>query len=247
MEPAGNGAMPAAIPWLRSFGKRSGRTLRPSRRDCLRTILPQVALTLPTGDGLLDPRTVFAGPMATVCLEIGFGAGEHLLGLARAYPQAGLIGCEPYLPGVSGLLSRLDAGLGERVRVFPDDARLLLDRLAPASVQRIFILFPDPWPKRRHRARRLVNRALLDALARVLSPGGDWLFASDDADYASATLALATEHPGFRWTAQTAADWRTPPPEWFATRYQRKAEARGGACVYLRFGRTDHPFDVSAA
>jgi tRNA (guanine-N7-)-methyltransferase len=231
----GNGPRPAGR--LPVFGRRHGRPLRPGRRALLDNRLAGIAVELPAGDQLLDPARLFADAVADVWLEIGFGAGEHLAGRALAHPEVGFIGCEPYANGVAALLARIAALKLERVRIFADDGRLLLSRLAANSLGRAFVLFGDPWPKRRHRRRRFIQPETLDQFARVLRPGGELLFASDNMDYVRCTLAMASAHPALAWCVDGPRDWREPPAGWVATRYQSKALSRGASCVYLRFRR----------
>lgn len=201
--------------------------------------LEAMALRLPADRAaLLDPRLVFDPPRPRVWLEIGFGAGEHLLGQAARDCEAGLIGCEPFINGVAACVAAAAAGgYTQRVRVFADDARMLLGRMMPASVERAFVLFPDPWPKRRHRCRRLLSDATIDGLAAVLSDDGELRFASDDRDYALSTLARVTGHPAFAWAAQRPADWREPPADWVSTRYEMKARAAARTPLFFRFFR----------
>jgi tRNA (guanine-N7-)-methyltransferase len=195
-------------------------------------VLPRIAVP----DGPLDPRTLFPSARE-VWLEIGFGAGEHLAHQAARNPDIGLIGCEPYIAGVAACLARIvDAGLGN-VRIHADDARALLPRLTPASLARIDLLFPDPWPKPRHRKRRLVDRANLDLIARCLAPGGLFRFATDDPDYAARTLALASRHGAFAWEAAGPADWRRPADAGPLSRCEAKAGSAGRPTVYLAFRR----------
>lgn len=237
MDPDGTAAAAGAAAPFRLYGRRKGRPLRPGRRAQLANQLRRLAL--PTdGDGPIDPRHVFDPPRPRVWLEIGFGSGEHLIGQARNDDDVGLIGCEPFLNGVAALTAAVIAGgLEERVRVFADDARLLLPRLEPASLERVFVLFPDPWPKRRHHRRRLIQAHTVAAIAGVLRCGGELRFASDDEDYALATLQLLTDHPDFVWAARRADDWRQPPADWVTTRYEMKARAAGRAPLFLRFFR----------
>jgi tRNA (guanine-N7-)-methyltransferase len=203
--------------------------------------LPSARLTLPPAGHTIDPRTIFCGKVSEVWLEIGFGHGEHLLGQAASHPTVGLIGCDPWIDGVAALLARSDPALLARLRVLADDARPFLKALNDASLGRIFILFPDPWPKRRHHRRRLIQADTLHQIARSLRPGGELFFASDHAGYVRWTLALAAEEPALQWCARRPADWRRPPEGWVTTRYQRKAEARGAVCHYLRFCRRSGP------
>ncbi len=170
-------------------------------------------------------------------LEIGFGAGEHLAAQAAARPDVTILGCETFVNGIAGLLTQVEArGLGN-VRIFPDDANLLLPRLAPASVARAFLPFLDPWPKTRHHKRRFVQPATLDQLARVLADDAELRFASDHPGYVAWTLALAQPHPAFAWTASGPEDWRRRPADAVMTRYEAKALDRGARCYYLSFRR----------
>ncbi len=176
--------------------------------------------------------------MTEVWLEIGFGAGEHLLAQARRHPDLGFIGCEPYANGVAALLPAIAEDGIETIRIFPDDVRLLLPRLAAASLSRIFVLFPDPWPKARHHERRLISPPVIAELARVLRPGGELRLASDHTGYIRWMLEhLTRERSPFRWLARRPDDWRTRPEGAIPTRYEEKALARGAACAYLRFVR----------
>ena len=192
-------------PTRRVYGRRRGRPLRQGRRRLTEGLLPQLAITLPP-EGALNPTTLFPTPPAAVWLEIGFGAGEHLAAQAEQHPGTGFIGCEVFENGVArliGEIARRDLG---NIRIFADDARLLLDRLAPASIGRVFILFPDPWPKQRHHKRRLVAPATLDRLAIVMQPGAELRLATDDPDYLAWMLDHLTAHPDFVWAARTRAD-----------------------------------------
>jgi tRNA (guanine-N7-)-methyltransferase len=171
-----------------------------------------------------------------VWLEIGFGAGEHLAADARANPEIGLIGAEAYRDGIAALLRHIERDGLTNVRVFPDDARLLLERLTEGSLTRAVLLFPDPWPKRRHHKRRFVSRTTLDRLAFVLADEGELLFATDHDDYVRWTLEHVLAHPAFEWLARGPQDWRVRPYP-APTRYESKARARGRRCAYLRFAR----------
>ena len=171
-----------------------------------------------------------------VWLEVGFGGGEHLLEQARANPRIGLIGAEPYEAGVAKLLSKIEDTDASNIRIHEGDARDVVEVLPDASLGRVFILFPDPWPKTRHHKRRFVQMEMLDALARVMKPGAELRLASDDAGYIAWTLERVLAHPGFAWTAERAADWKTRPQGWPQTRYE--AKALHGPPAYLSFRRT---------
>lgn len=223
---------------IHTYGRRHGRRLRPGQQALRRDLLPRLAVAV-DADGRVDPRALFDAGIRSVWLEIGFGGGEHLAAQAASHPDAGIIGCEPYVNGVVSLLAQVRArGLGN-VRIWPGDARPLLRALPDRSVARVFVLFPDPWPKARHHKRRLVAAPVLDELARVLAPGGELRLATDDADYLAWMLERLTAHAAFRWTAQRPADWRVRPPDWPETRYEAKAAAAGRRPAYLRFSRVD--------
>ena len=175
--------------------------------------------------------------MEDVWLEVGFGSGEHLLDQARAHPHVGLIGAEPYEAGVAKLLSKLAEAPLLNLLIHEGDARDVIAALPDASLGRVFILFPDPWPKTRHHKRRFVQTEMLDALARVMRPGAELRFASDDAGYLAWTLERLLAHPDFAWTAETDADWNIRPAGWTQTRYE--AKALHGPPAYLCFVRRD--------
>ena len=227
------------------YGRRKGPKLSAHKEELCRTLLPQLALHLEQG---ADPRLYFSSwpgsdaqaerdpaiqSVTDVWLEVGFGSGEHLLEQARVHPRIGLIGAEPYEAGVAKLLSKL---AGEtNIRLHEGDARDIVEALPDASLGRVFILFPDPWPKTRHRKRRFVQTEMLDALARVMKQGAELRIASDDGAYVDWTLERLMAHPSFAWTARSAADWRTRPPTWPKTRYE--AKALHGPPAYLLFVR----------
>jgi tRNA (guanine-N7-)-methyltransferase len=217
-------------------GRRRSHRLRPGRRRLLTERLPEVELTVPE-TGRIDPAGLFAD-RRPLWLEIGFGGGEHLAAQAAAHPERGLIGCEPYIDGVARLLALAEAARLENLRVVVDDARLLLDALPDRCLERIFVLFPDPWPKTRHHKRRIVNPATAAQFARVLAPGGELRLATDDMSYARWMLQVLSPVRQLAWLARRPRDWRERPPDWPATRYEGKALAAGRRCVYLRFERS---------
>jgi tRNA (guanine-N7-)-methyltransferase len=211
--------------------------LRQGRRLLAASLLPRIAVTPPDA-GPLDPKTLFpAPPPPAVWLEIGFGAGEHLAHQAEQHPEIGFIGCEVFENGIARLLGDIAHRELANIRIFADDARLLLDCLMPASIGRVFILFPDPWPKERHHKRRLVARATLDRLGIVMQPGAELRLATDDPGYLVWMLEHVTAHPEFEWLARGPTDWRERPPDWPATRYEEKARAAARTPVFLRFAR----------
>lgn len=213
------------------YGRRVGPKLRPTRQVLLDTLLPRLQLdaTRP-----IAPHALFGA--RPLWLEIGFGAGEHLAEQAAAHPEIGLIGVEPFLNGVAALLAQIEARDLDNLRIVVDDARLVLAHLPDASVVRLFVLFPDPWPKARHHKRRIVNAATLADMARVMAPGAELRFATDHMGYARWVLELMQRQSAFVWQAARARDWRERPEDWPATRYERK-RLTGVKPVYLRFTR----------
>lgn len=220
-------------------GRRQGPKLRQGAKDLLSELMPRVGFAVVPGMPL-DPLALFGGRSRALWLEIGFGGGEHLAAQAAAHPEVGFLGVEPFINGVAKLLRAVEAGPLANVRILKDDARLLLDALPEASLERAYVLFPDPWPKLRHHKRRIVNGRTLGDLARVIRPGGELRLATDDADYARWMLAAALALPRFLWTAKCARDWREPPADWTPTRYEAKARASGRQPVFLTFLRLEH-------
>jgi tRNA (guanine-N7-)-methyltransferase len=221
---------------LRSFGRRRGRKLSAFQDGLLRDVLPRLALDLKTA-APAHATQLFAVSVREVWLEIGFGGGEHLIGQARANRQVGMIGCEPFLDGVVKVLTQIERDGLKTVRLHADDARDVLRWLPEASIARAFVLFPDPWPKRKHLKRRLVNGALLDGLARVMRLGGELRVGTDIADYARTMLMAFQGEPRFRWTAEGPDGWRVRPSDWPQTRYEDKAVREGRRSCYLLFER----------
>jgi len=219
-------------PRLHFHGRRLGKPLRTAQKKLVDEVLPRIRFAAPD-----DPAAAFGRPVDGVWLEIGFGGGEHLLAQARAHPDTGMIGCEPFMNGIAKVLTAIDQEGIANIRLHDDDARPLLEALPDASIDRVYLLFADPWPKKRHNKRRFVVPENLDKLARVLKDGGELRFASDHADYVVWALEHLSRHPALRWLARRPADWRCPPADWVRTRYQEKAEARGDVCTFLRFRR----------
>jgi tRNA (guanine-N7-)-methyltransferase len=212
------------------YGRRKGPKSSARQLFLRQTMLPKLALAL---GQKRDPRTYFSVPVDEVWLEIGFGAGEHLLELARTNPAAGLIGAEAYQSGTDKLLSKLCDGDLARIRIHEGDGREIFTALPDACLGRFCLLFPDPWPKHRHAKRRFVQMEILDALARVMKPGAELRIASDDAGYIAWSLERLMAHPAFRWTAQSPQDWNIRPAGWPQTRYE--AKALHGPPAYLAF------------
>lgn len=218
------------------YGRRSGPGLRAAQRERLTRLLPRLAIDLPAA-GALDPRSLFTPERRSVWLEIGFGGGEHLAAQAAANPEVGLIGVEPFIDGVARLLAQVEEQELVNIRLLVDDARLLLDRLPAASIDRIFVLFADPWPKKRHWKRRIVNAETVARFADLLVDGGELRVATDDPGYRRWALACLLGEERLDWCVQGPEDWRRRPPDWPPTRYEKKALAAGRQPVFLRFRR----------
>ncbi len=216
------------------FGRRKGKPLRGLQADTLKAGLSSLKIDL--GQPAPQPLSqLFPVAVDGIRLEIGFGGGEHLVHRAGEEPQTGFIGVEPFVNSMAKLLSRVrDLGL-DNIRVYEDDATQLLDWLPDACIDRIDLLYPDPWPKRKHWKRRFVSEVNLTRFHRVLKPGGLFCFASDIDTYVNWTLQHCRDHGGFAWTARNAADWLTPYAGWPGTRYEAKARREGRSSAYLTF------------
>lgn len=217
------------------YGRRQGRPLRKAQRARLSDFLPQISIE--SLERLDDPIALFDPPVKAIWLEVGFGGGEHLAAQALAHPEIGFIGCEPFMNGVARLVRTVETSNIENIRVYAEDARRLIEALPDRSVERCFILFPDPWPKRRHHRRRIVSPETLTELARVMADSARLRLASDHRDYVRWMLFHTLRQDAFEWCAKRPEDWRTRPPDWPPTRYEEKAAQRGETSIYLEFMR----------
>ncbi len=219
---------------LTLYGRSKGKALRPHQAQLVAAVLPTLevdAARLAVGAPLFDfaPRELW--------LEIGFGGGEHLVAQALAHPDVGFIGCEPFLNGIAKALAAIERDGVGNVRLRAGDARPLIEATPDAALSRVFILYPDPWPKRRHNRRRVVSRQTVAELARAARSGATVRFATDIDDYAGWTLARFLDSPHFRWLAEDAEVWRRQWDDWSPTRYEAKAKLAGRTPVYLTFVR----------
>jgi len=201
------------------------------------TLLPRIAIPLPAEGESLDLASLFSDPVDQLWLEIGFGGGEHLAAQAANHPKIGIIGVEPFINGVASLLAHIDKDNLKNVRIYGDDVRQIIDAIPINSLDQVFILFPDPWPKKRHNRRRIISMELLDSLARIMKDNAEFRFASDHMEYGAWALERATRHPDFQWNARTKADWQTPPEGWVTTRYETKGRKKGDVPAYFTFVR----------
>ena len=206
-------------PPLRSFGRIKGRPIKPRQAALMETLLPRIALDPAAGP--VEPQALAPGA-AEAWLEIGFGGGEHMAAQAARRPDALVMGAEPFLNGAASALRHVDEAGLVNVRLFIGDARELVTALPDASIDRAFVLFPDPWPKARHHKRRIIQADTVGELARVLKVGGRLRFATDVADYADWALERFLGQPRLKWLADAAGDWRIPPADHITTRYETK-------------------------
>jgi tRNA (guanine-N7-)-methyltransferase len=231
--PRAYGATSDYLPAL--YGRTKGHPLRRRQKALLDELLPKIAMPDPER-GAIDLAAMFPDA-ARVELEIGFGGGEHLAWQAARNPDAGFIGAEPFINGVAQLLQKIDADGLTNIRVRHGDARPLIEALPAHSLSRIYVLHPDPWPKKRHFKRRMISPWFFAEAARLLKPGGELRVASDIPDYVRWTLMHAQNAEAFDWTAERADDWRIRPDDWPQTRYEAKALKEGRAPAYLKFTR----------
>lgn len=232
--PASKPSSPADHRPLRSFGRIKSRAIKPRQAALFDTLLPGITVPDPA-NGPIDPLALMPGARAA-WLEIGFGGGEHLAAQAARHPDAVMIGCEPFLNGVGSALRHIDEAGLKNVRIHADDARAVVDALPDASLDRVMILFPDPWHKARHNKRRLVQDEFAQSLARKLKPGGRLRFVTDWKDYADWALERFLRTPGLQWLADEADDWRVAPDDHVVTRYEEK-KLGDTAPIFLEFER----------
>jgi len=216
------------------FGRRKGHKLRPHQAQLIETLLPLLALDL-SAPVPADLRTLFPVPVGDVALEIGFGGGEFMIAQAREQPRTGIIGVEPFINGMAKALAAIETSGLRNIRLHFDDAINLIAWLPDASLARIDLIHPDPWPKRRHWKRRFIQDEMVARLARILRPGGEFRFVTDIADYAAWTLLRLLRSGKFEWTARRADDWRRPWPGFAPTRYHTKAAREDRASCFLVF------------
>jgi tRNA (guanine-N7-)-methyltransferase len=220
----------------RLYGRRKGKKLSALQVNLRETLLPRLALD--PAQPIISTPDLFSNATRDIWLEIGFGGGEHLAAEAAAHPDEGFIGCEFFENGVVKVLTLIAHKDLNNVRLYQGDAAAIIDALPAQSLAGAYLLYPDPWPKRRQRKRRFLSDNMLKRLARIMRPGAEIRFATDIDDNAGWTLARVLESPDFEWRAQSAQDWREPWSGWASTRYEAKALAAGRTPVYLSFVRT---------
>ena len=221
-------------------GRKHGRPLKRGRSDVLEGLLPRLEVFKPAlrEDGKLEPKDLFDVEPGVLHLEIGFGNGEHLVDILEANPGHFIIGAEPYTNGVSAFLTMVkDDPPLKHCRILMDDALKIVHSLIPASVDYLYILNPDPWPKSRHHKRRVVSPENLTAFARVLKDGGTMIQTTDVDDLADWMVTQTINCPDFEWQAESSKDWQTSPKGWLPTRYEEKGREAGRKQTYLIYKR----------
>ena len=221
----------------RLYGRRQGHKLRTGQAALVEELLPQ--LEVPE-TGPIDATQLFGDAPESrrpLEFEIGFGSGEHLAGQAEARPDHGFIGCEPFINGVVGALTHVRDRDLDNVRIHMGDALEVLERFPDASLSRVYLLHPDPWPKARHAKRRMMNHGPVDLIARKLKPGCEFRLGTDDPTYCRWSMMVMDQRRDFEWQATTAQDFLTRPDDWPETRYERKARRKGHEVWYFRYVR----------
>ncbi len=231
---------PKNRPYRNFYGRLKGKALRDSQKvyldEDLAKLSPGAVGWDENPDRLpLDLKALFSG--RPVWLEVGFGGGEHMVHQATQNPDVGIIGCEPYINGVAMLLGKIREAGVDNVAVHPGDVRDMFDVLPDDSIDRAFLLYPDPWPKARHHRRRFVTPEHLDPLARVLKKGAIFRVATDIPDYVRQTMEQMMARDDFEWLAEGPDDWRKPWDDWISTRYEKKALREGRVPHYMTFRR----------
>ena len=222
------------------FGRRIGRRLGVKRQNLYDTLLPQIDVkntVSPREEARHSPQTFFDQPYDTLYAEIGFGDGDMLAVAHKQNPEIGYIGCEPFMNGVCNLLTDIQGNDLDNIRIWQDDALVLLSRLQDDCLDRLYVLNPDPWPKKRHYKRRIIRSETLDLFARVLKKDALLIMTTDVDDLAEWMVTQASNHPDFTWTAENHMDWKTPPQDWISTKYERKGIDAGRKQSYLIFKR----------
>lgn len=217
-------------------GRQKGRKLAAYHVELLQRLLP--GLTVDASKPILDPASLFANRRAALWLEIGFGGGEHLAAEAALHPDVDFIGCEAFLNGIAKALELIEANGLRNIRLYRGDARAVIEALPREALDGVYLLYPDPWPKRRQRKRRFTSDDMLTCLARVMRKGAELRFATDIDDNAGWTLARILRSADFTWAPQAARDWQKPWDGWCGTRYEAKALSQARRPAYFTFRRT---------
>ncbi len=230
---------PTGAPWRNFYGRFRGKTIRAAQNDCLENDLDGLSPGLVGWEVNPDRNDIDLEAYFGKCeiwLEIGFGGGEHLVHMAKSYPDVGIIGCEPFVNGVAMLLGKIRKAEVTNLAVYPGDARDMFDVLPAGTLTKVFLNYPDPWPKKRHHRRRFVTQEHLQPLFDVMAPNSELRVATDIEDYVRQSLEEIPK-AGFKWLAERPDDWRTAWPDWISTRYEQKALRERRTPHYLTFRR----------
>jgi len=220
---------------LRFYGRRKGKPLTPKRQQAYDEVLSLYEIKIDKGNSKISPTSFFNFKSKEIWMEIGFGNGEHLVHQALRNPDVAFIGCEPFLNGVAALANAIKENNIKNITIWRDDARLLMNRLEPHSLDRLYILHADPWPKTRHHKRRFIQTEMLTQISGLLKNDAELRMATDHAGLAEWLIEKTYFHPNFKWQAQSAKDWQTPPDDWIDTRYCNKGKLKDHVQVYLNF------------
>ena len=223
--------------YSRVYGRRKGHKLRVQQKALMENLLPRLNIDLEKCEEKIEPQSFFACNIKEVWLEIGFGAGEHTAWQAKQNPNIGFIACEPFLNGVASLLKRISTEKLCNIRIFTDDALPLITRLSEGTINRVFLLFPDPWPKSRHKKRRIITTDNVINFANIIADNGEFRFSTDHTEYSRWTLLIMLNHQWFHWTAEKSSDWTNRPKDWPLTRYECKALKDNKKPIFLQFRR----------
>jgi tRNA (guanine-N7-)-methyltransferase len=225
-----------SLQYRKVWGRRQSRPLKTTQKEAMEKLFPQLLIPLGLKESeLIPPSTLYPERKSAYALEIGFGGGEHLLTQAKHHPDWGYIGCEPFINGVANLVTDIQAEKIQNIRIVKDDARLLLSRLPNQSITQVFILFADPWPKKRHHKRRIIQSETIANIARILIPDGILHIATDDPGYLEWILNVMANAPDFKLDLQGRRDIFEHPNDWPKTRYEEKALRQGRLPGYMRY------------
>ena len=215
--------------------------MRRGRAALVKSLLPAFGIEIvrdsDSSAQMLNLAEIFGCNVEAIWLEVGFGSGENLVECAKNNPQVGIIGCDPFFEGIGKLLSRISSEKLENIRIFPGDVRDLLPALPVPCLEKIFVLFPDPWPKKRHHKRRLFQTGFLELLASATMPNAEVFFSTDHEEYARWVLALFLQSPLFTRDSKAGENWCCRPPNIVSTRYENKALRAGRRSMFLKFRR----------
>jgi len=220
---------------VRFYGRRKGKALTVKRQNDLEEVSSKYFITMDSSNEEIDPSSLFSFKPKEIWLEVGFGNGEHLAHQAKNNPEVGLIGCEPFLNGVAALASEIKKNDIKNILIWPEDARLVMNRLKKHSLDRFYLLHADPWPKTRHHKRRFIQTEMLDLISTLLKKEAELRMATDHAGLAEWILDKTYHHPNFEWLAKCASDWQNPPDDWIDTRYCNKGKTKDHIQVYYNF------------